>query len=94
MVGRAALIATTSRLAVVAFVVGLSFVVEPYDSSQSVGSAAFTPRSVADKFVLHHLSRFTNWDGVFFAHLSSEGYEYEQFHAFFPLFPITICGAR
>lgn len=30
------------------------------------------------------------WDGVWFAHIATCGYEYEQSHAFFPLFPLCV----
>lgn len=30
------------------------------------------------------------WDSMFFGRIAQEGYEYEQFYAFFPLFPIVV----
>lgn len=90
---KAFFVAIASRLCVIAWVVAVSFFVEPYDSSQDVGGTGAS-RSDADAFVTGRLSRLTNWDGVFFTHLSVAGYEYEQFHAFFPLLPIALRVAR
>ena len=33
---------------------------------------------------------FANWDGVYFARIAQCGYEFEQFHAFFPLYPVLV----
>lgn len=35
---------------------------------------------------------FAHWDGVFMLRLAEAGYEYEQFHAFFPLMPLLMRG--
>lgn len=39
------------------------------------------------------LLRLAVWDSVFFTRIASCGYEYEQFHAFFPLLPILLRAA-
>lgn len=58
-------------------------VVTPYDTSGSLQSS------------FPGLAAFTNWDGVYFAEIArSGGYEYEHFHAFFPLYPWLIQNIR
>ena len=90
---KAAVVAFVGRLCVILWVIALSYVVEPYDSSQE--TRLYTqPRSIVDDFVLKRLSRFSNWDGVFFTHLAQAGYDKEQFHAFFPLLPLVIRCTR
>lgn len=39
------------------------------------------------------LHRFAVWDSVFLTRIAQCGYEYEQFHAFFPLLPIILRAA-
>lgn len=36
------------------------------------------------------LAKLAVWDSVFFVRIAKCGYEYEQFHAFFPLLPLTM----
>lgn len=36
------------------------------------------------------LSRLAVWDSAFFVRIAQCGYEYEQFHAFFPLLPLLL----
>ena len=36
------------------------------------------------------LAKLAVWDSVFFVCIAKCGYEYEQFHAFFPLLPLTM----
>ena len=47
-------------------------------------------RKPADAMVNRLLGHFERWDGVYFAMIAKEGYKYEQFHAFFPLYPMII----
>lgn len=37
--------------------------------------------------------RLVVWDSVFFMQIAKCGYEYEQFHAFFPLLPLLMRGS-
>ena len=37
--------------------------------------------------------RLVVWDSVFFVQIAKCGYEYEQFHAFFPLLPLLMRGS-
>ncbi|KAF1780680.1 GPI mannosyltransferase 2 [Phytophthora cactorum] len=34
------------------------------------------------------LAALSNWDGVYFSHIALNGYDFEHFHAFFPLYPL------
>jgi Mannosyltransferase (PIG-V) len=38
----------------------------------------------------HRLGQLAVWDSVFFVRIAQCGYEYEQFHAFFPLLPTVL----
>lgn len=54
------------------------------------GSDVHMHRTRADTIVESLLGHFERWDGVYFAAIAKEGYKYEHFHAFFPLYPFLI----
>jgi phosphatidylinositol glycan class V len=82
-----------SRLLVWTLGVLAACFVQPYDSS---GMLAYyllkKPNSTIslDYIVKKLVSPFANWDGIYFLRISEKGYEFEQFHAFFPLYPLCI----
>lgn len=55
-----------------------SAIVTPYDTSSHL-SATKVP-----------LAGLSNWDGVYFSHIARRGYDFEHFHAFFPLYPLLV----
>ncbi|KAG7399528.1 hypothetical protein PHYBOEH_008653 [Phytophthora boehmeriae] len=68
--------AVASRVSVVLLALATSVVVTPYDTSSHLQAGAF------------YLSSLANWDGVYFSHIARHGYDYEHFHAFFPMYPL------
>ena len=50
----------------------------------------FYHRKRGDAIVERLLGHFARWDGVYFAMIAKEGYKYEQFNAFFPLYPFAV----
>ena len=68
--------AVVTRASVTLLALLTSAIVTPYDTSshlQSGGSA---------------LAALSNWDGVYYSHIALHGYDFEHFHAFFPLYPL------
>lgn len=43
-----------------------------------------------DALVERALGHFVRWDGVYFAAIARDGYTYEHFGAFFPLYPLLV----
>jgi len=50
--------------------------------------------SSLSSYVLNWTNYFTNWDSVYFLYIAQYGYNYAQFHAFFPLYPLLISFIR
>lgn len=44
----------------------------------------------SDGILARILGSFANWDGVYFSWIAENGYTYEHFHAFFPLYPFLV----
>ncbi|KAJ0411211.1 hypothetical protein ATCC90586_003850 [Pythium insidiosum] len=78
--------AALSRVAVSLVAALTALIVTPYDTSNRL-------RRPASRMT-HALSAFANWDGVYFAHIATNGYDYEHVHAFFPLYPLLLRGVR
>lgn len=73
--------AAASRASVSLLAALSAWLVRPYDtSSQLLAGGGAGGASLA--------AAFGSWDGVYFAHIARAGYEYEHFHAFFPLYPV------
>ncbi|KAL0488206.1 GPI mannosyltransferase [Acrasis kona] len=70
----------TLRILICAWMILCNHLVTDYDSSDAVLSGTNSTT----------LDTFARWDGVYFTDISQKGYEYEHFHAFFPLYPLTI----
>ncbi|CAI5729512.1 unnamed protein product [Hyaloperonospora brassicae] len=68
--------AVATRASVTLLALLTSAVVTPYDTSSHLQSGG-SP-----------LDPLSNWDGVYFSHIASHGYDFEHFHAFFPLYPL------
>src|SRR5688572_19101139 len=70
--------AALSRLFILLLGLTSYILIEPYDTSA----------------ILNHkigiLQWPAHWDGVYFTRIAAAGYEYEEFHAFFPLYPLAI----
>jgi phosphatidylinositol glycan class V len=77
--------AAASRACVSLLAALSAWLVPPYDTSSQLlagGGDGSGGASLA--------AAFGNWDGVYFAHIARAGYEYEHFHAFFPLYPALV----
>jgi phosphoglycerol transferase MdoB-like AlkP superfamily enzyme len=82
-----------SRLAIWMSGVVAAFCVDPYDSSGQIAyRLLYTNKSSTKLDVLTRklIAPFANWDGIYFLRISEYGYEFEQYHAFFPLYPLCI----
>jgi hypothetical protein len=82
-----------SRLVI--WVIGMvaAFYVEPYDSSGQIAYRLLYKDKSSTKFDIltrKLIAPFANWDGIYFLRISEYGYEFEQYHAFFPLYPLCI----
>lgn len=82
--------AIVSRVLVVLLVVITTSIVQPYDSSGRKAYALEHPSAQLDTGIKHMLHGFGNWDGIYFARIALYGYEFEQFNAFFPLYPLLL----
>lgn len=66
-------------------------IIPDYDTSTRVIEQTIPITSAFDGFIRYSLSCFSHWDAVYFTDIAlSKGYQFEQFHAFFPLLPILI----
>ena len=96
------LLATAVRVLILGAAVTFDAVLPDYDSSVSlltqsckvfgdlqVSQSAATERLTAVT-ARGALAKLAVWDSVFFVRIAKCGYEYEQFHAFFPLLPLTM----
>jgi hypothetical protein len=84
------------RLAVVGWACAAALLGLPYDTS---GIGARPPPDLGGEGSLDGLvdavvAPLTHWDGVHFTRISHAGYEFEQHHAFFPLFPAVARAVR
>jgi GPI mannosyltransferase 2 len=70
-------VAALSRLVTCSLAAALSWLVVDYDSS-----AEYLPPSPQRQPLT-----WLVWDTVYFDRIATDGYEYEQYHAFFPLLP-------
>ncbi|KAK1929202.1 GPI mannosyltransferase 2 [Phytophthora citrophthora] len=68
--------AVVTRAFVTLLALSTSAIVTPYDSSSHL-QAGGSP-----------LAALSNWDGVYYSHIALHGYDFEHFHAFFPLYPL------
>ncbi|KAG6963049.1 hypothetical protein JG687_00006806 [Phytophthora cactorum] len=68
--------AAGARACVTLLALATSAIVTPYDTSSHL-QAGGSP-----------LAALSNWDGVYFSHIALNGYDFEHFHAFFPLYPL------
>ena len=59
-------------------------------SSSPSFEAAVSERYWADCLLVAGLERLAVWDTQFFVRIAQCGYEFEQFHAFFPLVPFLL----
>ncbi|TYZ62763.1 hypothetical protein PybrP1_004162 [[Pythium] brassicae (nom. inval.)] len=72
--------AAASRAAVTLIALLTARLVTPYDTSTRLAAGSAGPYAAA----------FANWDGVYFTQIAARGYDYEQMHAFFPLYPLLM----
>lgn len=79
--------AVFSRVFVVFLAVAGGYLVRDYDSSSSIELNA--SNGTIDN-IISYLRPLGYWDGVYFQKIAESGYDYEQMHAFFPLYPFTM----
>eukprot|EP00873_Tetraselmis_striata_P023555 jgi/Tetstr1/443819/TSEL_003273.t1 len=93
--GRVAAAAAISRTFVLALMLTADALLPDYDMSSALpagppcehGSAAGPPEWPRAQAALEGL---ITWDAVYFVRIAECGYEYEQFHAFFPALPLAM----
>ena len=90
-------LALAIRVAVLAAATLLDAWLPDYDSSSPLAYRTCSDRYVLKSDDTHALAeprgwhkRLVVWDSVFFMQIAKCGYEYEQFHAFFPLLPLLM----
>ncbi|EDO41799.1 predicted protein, partial [Nematostella vectensis] len=79
-------IALISRITVFILQLCFNHFLDDYDSSSSLPLS--TEESTADRGIAILLNGFHKWDSVYFLKIADEGYKYEQYMAFFPLYPM------
>ncbi|XP_031572995.1 GPI mannosyltransferase 2-like [Actinia tenebrosa] len=77
-------LAFLSRVLILFLQVIFNFLVNDYDSSSTI--VRNTTKSL-DKAVIFIFDGFQKWDSVYFLQIAKDGYQYEQYMAFFPLYP-------
>lgn len=88
-------VSVLSRCIIILLAAVVSHWIEPFDTSSRVAynnvpTAEY--KSNFDKILRTSLIGFGNWDGIYFLRISTHDYEFDQYHAFFPLLPIlTAC---
>ncbi|KAL7682068.1 putative GPI mannosyltransferase 2 [Plasmopara halstedii] len=70
--------AAATRVCVTLLALATSAIVTPFDTSSHLHAGNLS------------LAVASNWDGVYFSHIALHGYDFEHFHAFFPLYPLLI----
>ena len=78
--------ATLARGCTLAFMIAFDLIVDDYDTSGSL-SPGPGPRDPSSSALCRRAEGLVTWDSVYFARVATNGYEYEQTHAFFPLLP-------
>lgn len=75
------------------------FIIQPYDTSSLIqyninehGSIHSDGKYLSnyDYFIRNSLYIHASWDSIYFTSIAKEGYVYEQFHAFFPFYPMLM----
>lgn len=81
--------AISSRFLLLFFQAVLNEVMDDYDSSSFIQESEFQS-TWGDVLFGKVFGGFAKWDAVYFLKIANEGYKYEQFMAFFPLYPWTL----
>ena len=76
----------TSRFLIWTISFIFNLLIRDYDTSASIG----TGQSKTDKLVELLFGQYVRWDSIYFVRIAEFNYEYEQTHAFFPLFPFLM----
>lgn len=72
---------------VISLIIGSVLNIPDYDSSSNL---PLVPSDGLDGLIQRVIGRFLKWDAVYFVRIAEYGYEYEQFYAFFPFYPILM----
>ena len=80
------LISLVSRALILIVGALLGGLIEDYDSSTELR----LDESDSSNWITKLFLPFYKWDSVYFMQISTNGYEYEQYHAFFPAYPLLI----
>ncbi|XP_078366920.1 GPI alpha-1,6-mannosyltransferase 2-like [Oculina patagonica] len=83
-------LAIFSRFLLLLFQVVVNEFISDYDTSSFVDESGVRKTGWCD-FVLQQIfGGFGKWDAAYFLKIAEEGYKYEQYMAFFPLYPWTL----
>lgn len=85
------LFAIYSRLVLFAFSLACGSFIADYDTSAHIPAPTLVAQSTAaDRTVETVFGHLVRWDGVYFLRIAEHGYEFEQTHAFMPLYPLLM----
>lgn len=90
-------ISLLSRCTIILIAIIVAHWIEPFDTSSYVAynnipTAQY--KSNFDRILRRSLVGFGNWDGIYFMRISTHDYEFDQYHAFFPLLPMLTASLR
>ena len=67
-----------------------AFYIAPYSPNTDLFLEAYPSTTTLDNTVRRLLAPFARWDSIYFLKIAHDGYQFEQQHAFFPLYPMLI----
>ncbi|EFA76240.1 phosphatidylinositol glycan [Heterostelium album PN500] len=96
-------VALITRVFLWIYAFAVSQLLSPFDSSAQLNAVSpNTPNQVIGQQVLQLTNHnntlidstikrlFVKWDSIYYIRIAEYGYEFEQYHAFFPLYPMTL----
>eukprot|EP00033_Pygsuia_biforma_P004190 GCRY01004597.1.p1 GENE.GCRY01004597.1~~GCRY01004597.1.p1 ORF type:complete len:499 (-),score=98.37 GCRY01004597.1:191-1687(-) len=86
-------LAILSRIILIFLCFAADKMVKNYDSGTDIllyQDNNDSPRTFWDGLVLSVFEMFAHWDSTYFLAIAKDGYLFEQFHAFYPLFPAAL----
>ncbi len=80
--------ALLSRIILILIAIIFGLLVEDYDTSTHLQLGNYL--APLDGVIFNTFGHLARWDSVYFLQIAEKGYEYEQYHAFFPALPLAI----